>query len=660
MICNCNGTSCSRGVAERAEARFRWTVGLSASDVATMVHMMWLGAEAMQLLGFEEAGIELRPVLRRIGAMIATLGGIARCGRWNRSPPDGSSNPDDGCSIAWEAFGTDGPAVMLLPPWMIVHSRQWKFQIPFLARRHRVVTFDPRGNGASGRTRDPRQHRADRFVGDALAVLDACGTRTRNPDRQLRRLPARPRHRRRTPGPRGRARAACVLTARFGATAGPGLRLTSTPSFEDPQGWELFTRAAWLEEYARFVRFFFERCLSEPHSTKAWDDCVGWALETDGATLAASIDGGRDDWFFSPDGDLRSLQSCAMPDARGPRHRGPDHMDRVRPPRLRRDRRCAVPGDRRRRTLSARSRPGAHEPGDRALSRRGVPAAASSAGVVTRHEPPAQGALRLVADRARSRAPRHRHRRRARQLLCPDLEIDWLAQHPVTAVLENEQRRVHPASAWLASESQHFAERSCEHDLHAFQAFREMDEILLANFHIFQRAVEDGSYDLVVADEAWDIDHFWFENPELKRAPLAWMTDFVGYLPMPSGGDAGGVRRRRLQRRDDRARRPLPEHARPCDLRRRSRGHRAAALRGRPARDPGVDRGALRVRGIHQRVRSRPGSATATSSAHELGFAPDETVCVVAVGGSGVGTSLLRRAVDAFDPAEGGDALACA
>ena len=62
-----------KGVAERAEARFRWTVGLSASDVATMVHMMWMGAEALQLLGFEEAGIELRPVLRRIGAMIRLL-----------------------------------------------------------------------------------------------------------------------------------------------------------------------------------------------------------------------------------------------------------------------------------------------------------------------------------------------------------------------------------------------------------------------------------------------------------------------------------------------------------------------------------------------------------------------------------------------------------
>ena len=62
-----------KGVAERAEARFRWTVGLSASDVATMVHMMWMGAEALQLLGVEEAGIGLRPVLRRIGAMIRLL-----------------------------------------------------------------------------------------------------------------------------------------------------------------------------------------------------------------------------------------------------------------------------------------------------------------------------------------------------------------------------------------------------------------------------------------------------------------------------------------------------------------------------------------------------------------------------------------------------------
>ena len=64
-----------------------------------------------------------------------------------------------------------------------------------------------------------------------------------------------------------------------------------------------------------------------------------------------------------------------------------------------------------------------------------------------------------------------------------------------------------------------------------------MDEVLIKNFMIFQDAVEEGGYDLVIADEAWDIDHYWHEHPELKKAKLAWFTDFVGYVPMPAGGE---------------------------------------------------------------------------------------------------------------------------
>ena len=44
------------------------------------------------------------------------------------------------------------------------------------------------------------------------------------------------------------------------------------------------------------------------------------------------------------------------------------------------------------------------------------------------------------------------------------------------------------------------------------------------------------AHDLSSADEAWDIDHFLHENPELKRAAYAWLTDFVGWLPMADGG----------------------------------------------------------------------------------------------------------------------------
>ena len=53
---------------------------------------------------------------------------------------------------------------------------------------------------------------------------------------------------------------------------------------------------------------------------------------------------------------------------------------------------------------------------------------------------------------------------------------------------------------------------------------------------MLQDVVDAGDYDLVIGDEAWDADHFWHDNPELKRTAFAWLTDFVGWLPMPAGG----------------------------------------------------------------------------------------------------------------------------
>src|SRR5690606_32886996 len=39
-------------------------------------------------------------------------------------------------------------------------------------------------------------------------------------------------------------------------------------------------------------------------------------------------------------------------------------------------------------------------------------------------------------------------------------------------------------------------------------------------------------FDIVIGDEAWDVDYFYHENPELKRQPFVFLTDFVGCLPM--------------------------------------------------------------------------------------------------------------------------------
>jgi hypothetical protein len=119
----------------------------------------------------------------------------------------------------------------------------------------------------------------------------------------------------------------------------------------------------------------------------------------------------------------------------------------------------------------------------------------------------------------------------------PELKIDWLAQDPVTRLLEANGERIHGGSRLLASETTHIEEESGEHDLNCFQAIRNMDEILIRNFMVFQEAVESDEYDLVIADEAWEIDHYWHEHPELKKAQMAWLTDFVGWVPMPAGGE---------------------------------------------------------------------------------------------------------------------------
>ena len=64
-----------------------------------------------------------------------------------------------------------------------------------------------------------------------------------------------------------------------------------------------------------------------------------------------------------------------------------------------------------------------------------------------------------------------------------------------------------------------------------------MDEILVTNFMVFHDLVEAEPYDLWIGDEAWELDYYLHENPELKRAAYCWLTDFVGWLPMPDGGE---------------------------------------------------------------------------------------------------------------------------
>ena len=214
-------------------------------------------------------------------------------------------------------------------------------------------------------------------------------------------------------------------------------------------------------------------------------------------------------------------------------------------------------------------------------------------------------------------------------------------------MLEAEGEHIHPASRWLANESAHIASESSEHDLHCFQALRSMDEILVANFMLFQEVVEEGLYDVIVGDEAWDVDHFWHENPELKRGQHVWLTDFVGFLPMPDGGEHEA-----FLTTDYNA--EMIEHvARYPWIRDR------AIFVGNPD-DIVADRFGAELPAIRDWTEEHfsfsgyitgftpPTAEEIPAWRAELGYGDDELVCVVAVGGSGVGRALLDKVIAAY------------
>ena len=42
------------------------------------------------------------------------------------------------------------------------------------------------------------------------------------------------------------------------------------------RGWAQFNGVHWRRDYPEFVEWFAARCTSEAHSTKGFDDMVGW------------------------------------------------------------------------------------------------------------------------------------------------------------------------------------------------------------------------------------------------------------------------------------------------------------------------------------------------------------------------------------------------
>jgi predicted glycosyltransferase len=235
--------------------------------------------------------------------------------------------------------------------------------------------------------------------------------------------------------------------------------------------------------------------------------------------------------------------------------------------------------------------------------------------------------------------------------LVQGLQVDWLAQDPVTRLLEASGETIHPLSSRLASETRHIELESGEHELNAFQAIRRMDEVLIANFMTFQDAVEEQNYDLVIADEAWDIDHYWHEHPELKKAGLVWFTDFVGFVPMPSGGeheaflttDYNAEMIEHIERHPGVRDRAIFV-GEPADIVPLPFGKALPAMREWVPKHFDF---AGYVMGEHP---TNFGSRSELRQA--LGYSADEKICIVTVGGSGVGTHLIKRILQAWPAAK--------
>jgi len=233
----------------------------------------------------------------------------------------------------------------------------------------------------------------------------------------------------------------------------------------------------------------------------------------------------------------------------------------------------------------------------------------------------------------------------------PGLEIEWLAQDPVTRVLEAHREKIHPASRTLASESEHIERESGQHRLHVFEAFRRMDEIFLSNFMVFLDAVRERDYDLWIGDEAWELDYFLHENPELKTAAYAWLTDIVAWLPMPALGE-----RERFLTADYNA--DMIEQ-----VERFPRVRDRAIFIGRPEDVvPGrFGPGLPEVRAWTEEHYQFTGGyilgldrgqiVDRKELRREFGYRPDEVVCIASVGGSGVGVDLLSKLMAAYPAA---------
>jgi pimeloyl-ACP methyl ester carboxylesterase/predicted glycosyltransferase len=415
----------------------------------------------------------------------------------------------------WHAqFGDSGPWLVFSPIYQIANSHMLRGVVPWLSQHFRVVVMDLRGNGRSDRPQVQEAYAFDQYYADLVAVIDHLAI-----DR--------------------------LAIVGISATAMAAIRLAA----EQPQrvshlvcagGWvDMTLRTPQVREAAEqalakmrgnwpgFLDGFFGAVFSEPHSTKPYEDAV---LRNGGATDGATVAMGRNGWLGT---DMRA----AAAQVRCPTLVIHGSNDKVVPFAQAETIAAAVPGARLLTIAGGGHLMNARDPVAFARQVRDFVGAAPARSTWVRGMARKPKALFLSSAIGLGHVQRDLAIARELRKQQPDLQVDWFTVHPASAYLEREGEQVHPACSRLANESRHFERRAGEHDLQAFFALRTMDEVMARNFLVFCDLLREEHYDIVIGDEAWEVDYHYHENPELKRQPFVFLTDFVGCLPMEEGNE---------------------------------------------------------------------------------------------------------------------------
>jgi pimeloyl-ACP methyl ester carboxylesterase/predicted glycosyltransferase len=530
----------------------------------------------------------------------------------------------DGVRIWYAVWGDSGPWVVFAPSLQIVHSQLLKSTVPYLSHHFRVVTVDGRGNGRSDRPQGQDAYSFEHYHADVVAVLDAA-------------VGNEP-----------------VALVGISAAAMTVLRIAA----EQPQrvthlvvaggfahsllNTDAAARALQREtEQARddwpgYLDAFMSSLFTEPHSTKPFEDGVRYGWATDGTV----VNWCRHGWKDNDVRDLARRVTCPTLVIHG------DDDHRVAYARGEAIH-TLVPGSRLLTVEGGGHVTAARDPVlfNRAL--RDFVGVAPRASTWVRAMKRRRKALFISSAIGLGHAQRDLAIARALRRLQPDLDIDWFTVDPAARYLEREGERLHPITRRLANESRHFEQVAGEHDLSAFFALRTMDEIMTNNFMTFVDLMEAEHYDIVIGDEAWDVDYCYHENPELKRQPFVFLTDFVGCLPMEPGNE------REATLCADRNADDIEHVARYPYLRDASLfvGNRDDVTElpfgpGMPGIRDWTDRNFCYC---GYALPFDPAALADTDRLRTLhGYRRDERIAIATVGGTAAGRHLLHRIVDAF------------